>query len=51
MSTLYACAFCGEQVAEDPENGGFVHLGTDGDPDRFDRGHYAEPEYAPLEGW
>lgn len=41
-----SCVACGLPVVEDPEYGGFVHLDVDGDLDRTDRGHYAEPEYA-----
>lgn len=41
------CRECGEVVGEDPEYGGFVHL-DDGHPDRSDRGHYAEPDYAEM---
>lgn len=38
-----ACARCGDPVIEDPEYGGYVHAGAEGEPCRGDRGHYADP--------
>lgn len=42
------CDVCGVGVVEDDEYGGYVHLDSDGDLDRTDRGHYAEPRYEPI---
>lgn len=46
MSVRADCAVCGDPVAEDPDYGGFVHLDVDGEFDRTDRGHYADPAYS-----
>ncbi len=37
------CARCGIPAALDPEYGGYVHAGAEGEPCRDDRGHYADP--------
>jgi hypothetical protein len=47
----YGCTYCGDPVAEDLEYGSYVHLDADGNTDRVERDHYADPDYTSEAAW